>query len=373
MEITKKKFCISKKSLFLLGILFSIAILTIIVFYTKKSISLFSKASENNAWKICAINIKTMKNTNNCCNNDELNKGYRCYRDYYSINCNTKDVVKCGRDNCNNETGLCKGEKNIPSPKTKGATKSDTFKKRIVSPTSTPKPIPTAKPTQIISSPLNEFQKFMKDNGIADMDNRVLVKQYSQAINEILSLDLQNQLHSMLSTYFANPLLKDYVFKVTNDEIKYTENWNISGTTGTTYYAYYYKNCPNSLKVCFDPNDNKCLKSSGNCDYYVLLDVTVKKDYKYNNNALYEWSIGGLKLPPDEDKYPWVFGIDKNDNIYTMASTSFVSSVMVEEATKLGNNKVFIGYSTRAGYLLIEIYRENSKIVLRGILMKFPS
>jgi hypothetical protein len=110
MEITKKKFCISKRLLFLLGILFSIVILTTLVFYTKESITLFSKASENNSSKICAIDLRRMKNTNNCCNNDELNKGYRCYRDYYSINCNTKDVVKCGRNNCNNETGLCKNQ-----------------------------------------------------------------------------------------------------------------------------------------------------------------------------------------------------------------------------------------------------------------------
>ena len=469
MEITKKKFCISKRLLFLLGILFSIVILTTFVSYTKELITLFSKASENNAWRICAINIKTMKNTNNCCNNEELAKGYRCYLNGYSINCNTKNVVKCGHNNCNNTTGLCKDQPSTISPppvknptailptmpqynfksnicnlygsyvspenwqnqccstddintgrfkcirteadsgfikkavfyqfhctaqrywkcdgncsKYVGFKKVDypTCNKIIESsvvqlkiPTLTPTsiliPTPTAKPTQIISSPLKEFQKFMEDNGIADMDNRVFIKQYPHAINEILSVDLQNQLDSMLSMDFTNSQLKDYVFKVTNDEIKYTVNWNISGTTGTTYYAYYFQNCNPTTNptICFNPNDNKCSKSSGNCDYFGSLSVIVYKDYKHNNNALYEWSISGWNIPPDEDKYPWIFGVDKNDKVYTMAS-SLVSSVMVEEATKLGNNKVFIGYSTRSGYLLIEIYRENGNIVLRGIYLR---
>lgn len=239
-------------------------------------------------------------------------------------------------------------------------------------PTSTPKPTPTQiispTPDNNIFQQLIKYEKFMRNNSITDMDNRVLIKQSSRANNEILSSNLQNQLHSMLSEYFANPQLKDYVFKVNNDEIKYTENWNISGTKGTTYYAYYFKNCnpTSNPTICFDPNDNRCLKK---CDYYGLLSIQVKKNYQYNDNALYEWSIGGWKIPPDEDKFPWIFGVDKNDQVYTMASRT-PSRVMVEETTTLGNNKVFIGYSTRAGYLLIEIYRENNNIVLRGIYLR---
>ena len=110
MEIKKEKICINKKFGLLLGILFSILVLIIISFSNKESISLSSRASRNNSSRICAIDIKTMKNTNNCCNDEELIKGNRCYLNNYSINCNTKNVVRCGRDNCNNETGLCKNQ-----------------------------------------------------------------------------------------------------------------------------------------------------------------------------------------------------------------------------------------------------------------------
>ena len=153
MEIQKDKICINKKLSLLLGILFSILFLIIIIYSNKKSVSLFSRASINNSSRICAINIKTMKNTNNCCNDQELIKGYRCYLNNYSVNCNTKNVIKCGRDNCNNETGLCKNQPSIIiSPSVKNSTptpKSSIFppKPRRLTPTQIP--IPTVSPATL--------------------------------------------------------------------------------------------------------------------------------------------------------------------------------------------------------------------------------
>jgi len=364
MKQEDSKICI-KKNIILIGF-FTIFIFLLILFSqtNKNNTSLSAKAETFIGFKNYCNSKKTLQNPN-CVNN--------FFGPPYSVDCtdpqNPRGIICIF--GCNKSTGLCKTVHPTSTPNllptAKRAYKTSIVK--LLTPTKIPTVQYTLTPTSIVASQLEEFENFLNSNNIDLMDNRVILKQSTQTINEILSVDLQNKLDQMLSDYFKNPQLNDYVFIVTNDEIRYTEDWNISGLTGTTYYVYFYKNCNPTAEstICFDPSDNSCSKNLKKCQYFGSLEIKNNKDYQHNHNSLYEWSIGGAHIPPNEDKYPWIFGVDNNDNVYTLASRSLISTVMVEEKAKLGNSKIFIGYSTRAGYLLIEIYRENNNIVLRGV------
>jgi len=134
--------CISKKSigLILLGVIF---ILGIILFInSSESWGYRTKAAETKLGSSCTIKYENGKQvlSDLCCRNRPEISCMSGVVLTYSINCKSKTAKLCFLG-CDQSSGLCKGEKNIPSPKTKYVSKSGGF---IKTPTSTPIPTLTS-------------------------------------------------------------------------------------------------------------------------------------------------------------------------------------------------------------------------------------
>ncbi|KKP66520.1 MAG: hypothetical protein UR68_C0012G0006 [Candidatus Roizmanbacteria bacterium GW2011_GWA2_35_19] len=98
--IIKDKFCINKKAIL---IIIGISLLVIVSLF-KKQISFKAKAEVQLNNSICGIDLQTMKTTSDCCNEPDKLNGYRCYINNYSIDCKTRNVIKC---KCDNISGKC--------------------------------------------------------------------------------------------------------------------------------------------------------------------------------------------------------------------------------------------------------------------------
>lgn len=173
MEIKKEKImeknliCISKKiiGLILLGVIFILGI----IFYIKSSESLVYRTEAAELGTLCTkkyVNGKYLISDACCINRPEIS----CMSEFLltsSINCKSKTAKLCYLG-CDQSNGLCKGEKKIPLPMTKRVSKSNIFKKSIISLTPTPTPVsskrPTPTTTQILTPNINLILKILDSN-----------------------------------------------------------------------------------------------------------------------------------------------------------------------------------------------------------------
>ncbi|MEK7078912.1 MAG: hypothetical protein AAB929_02480 [Patescibacteria group bacterium] len=380
MEKQKQKICINKKLFLLSGSLFSIFILITISYSNKKPISLFSRATENNFTGVCAIDIETMKNTNDCCNNEELIKGARCYLNNYSINCNTKSVVKCGRDNCNNETGLCKNQPNtISPPPVENPTPSPTF--HVIKPEFLylPKPGYSAQPKNCFTigcaQPANgcfvscrdgvlDCKEYLKKDNISTSynNNQYLCQNYWILPSSIPTQppasiptkvppptprltptpEPYEKIITKYSTWIVENNLTDCILSIkrlcgpvldlTPTQTAELHDFFNSDTTNNQIKQYVFSvinDGYNSIETSYVTQDNNGQTIKIPYKHYLVYNKTNEQSFiieQYKNklydatfNPLYMWKIYGYGLAPNY-AWPYIFGVDENKSFVFYAA-----------------------------------------------------
>jgi len=250
-------------------------------------------------------------------------------------------------------------------------------------PTLTPIPTVTATPTltptptiDLLSTTAVKYKKYFNDKKISGLaGNGAILKLLSQKPNETIPQNMINDLDQMLNKDISDPNLKNYVFNVKNDQYNYKRAYDYgSGITGTDYYIYYYVKCGSKYKymACFMPD--QCPEECYNNRYFVIRltkDQTQWQE-RFKEKPRFEWKTDGYTTTPPEDRFPSNYGVNGNNEIYTLAADKYSkTSTLKEELVNLKDGKKvfftipFVGQ----GLLLSEVFKEANNIIFKGIFL----